>query len=337
MPFQEDRLILNLTDTELEELVKKWVVRLKRTYVDFDQPNASADMGRDAVGFLSENRYEGAWHNFQCKQLLAPLGIGAFTLELGKIFHYHCKGHYTLPTRYVFVVPNSCSSKVTALIDLPSSIGPHLVSNWDAYCLKDISTTPSPLTDEIRNAIGSYDFSNVELWKAKKLVEQPDMRTVLAELVDIDPGEAPKVEDEDVPGQAYDHETPYIGQLLKVFGEHRGADFRSLDDVNDDVHYASQMVTARRRYLEHRAFGLHFRDSLLEKHILQVDKDVSDGVIDRYHRMSAGSKYERLLDVMTEASKVDVSGPLGKHNRVTPGVKQGACHHFANIGKMPWT
>ncbi|NEJ98640.1 ABC-three component system protein [Rhizobium ruizarguesonis] len=48
-------------------------------------------------------------------------------------------------------------------------------------------------------------------------------------------------------------------------------------------------------------------------------------------------KYDRLMDVMTEASKVVVSGPLGKHNRVTPGVKQGACHHFANTGKMPWT
>ncbi|QND19181.1 hypothetical protein HB774_02245 [Rhizobium leguminosarum bv. viciae] len=337
MPFQEDRLLLNLTDTELEELVKKWIVRLKRIYPDFDQPNASADMGRDAVGFLSENRYAGEWHNYQSKQLRAPLGIGAFVLELGKIFHYHCKGHYTLPTKYVFVAPNSCSSTVTALTDSPPDIGPYLLAHWDNYCLNGISSTPSPLTDEIREAIGSYDFSNVKLWKAKKLVEQPEMRTVMAEIMDIDPGEAPKVEDEDVPGEAYDHEISYIGQLLKVFGEHRGAEFRSLEDVKDDIRYGSQMVTARRRYLEHRAFGLHFRDSLLEKHILQIDKDVSDGVIDRYHRMSAGSKYDRLMDVMTEASKVVVSGPLGKHNRVTPGVKQGACHHFANTGKMPWT
>lgn len=336
MPFQEDRLILNLTDSELEDLVKKWIARLKRTYPDFDQPSASADMGRDAVGFLSERRYEGEWHNYQCKQLLSPLGIGAFVLELGKIFHYHCAGHFTLPSKYVFVAPNSCTSTVTSLTDLPSTIGPYLVANWDAYCLKGISSTPSPLTAEIQAAIASYDFSKVKLWKAKKLVEQPEMRTVMAEIMDIDPGEAPKVEDHDVPGAPYDHEVPYIAQLIEVFGEHRGATFADLADVTSDLRYGTQMVTARRRYLEHRAFGLHFRDSLFEKHILQVDKDVGDGVIDRYHQMGGGSSYDRLTEIMSEAAKVVVSGPLGKHNRVTPGVKQGACHHFANTGKMPW-
>ena len=39
---------------------------------------------------------------------------------------------------------------------------------------------------------------------------------------------------------------------------------------------------------------------------------------------------------MEVASTAQITGVLGRHNRVTPSVKQGACHHFANIGRMPW-
>lgn len=77
MAFNEDRRILNLTDSELEDLIKKWLAKVADTYAGFERPTASADMGRDAVGFLSIRRYDGEWHNYQCKQLKAPLGFVA--------------------------------------------------------------------------------------------------------------------------------------------------------------------------------------------------------------------------------------------------------------------
>ena len=65
MSFNEDRRILNLTDSELEDLIKKWLAKVTDTYVGFERPTASADMGRDAVGFLSAHRYDGDWHNYR--------------------------------------------------------------------------------------------------------------------------------------------------------------------------------------------------------------------------------------------------------------------------------
>ncbi|PDS71139.1 ABC-three component system protein [Rhizobium phaseoli] len=339
MPFNEDRYILTLQPPELEDLVKKWVARLKKDYPGFEQVSKAADMGRDAVGFLSKARYDGEWHNYQCKQLASPLGKGKFVLELGKIFHYHCAGEFTLPTKYVFVAPNGGVGEVKRLIGRPSKIAQYLVDHWDEYCLKGISGAGvglTPLTREIRAAIASYEFSNVELWKASELVEQPHMRAVMMDYMDIDPGEAPTIADEDVPSDAADFELTYISQLIDVFGEHRGMDFTDLSAVVSDPEFGPQMAIARRRYLEHRLFGLHYRDSLFERHILQVDRDVHDKVIDHYHMMSRGPKYERLAKLMSEASGAVVSGPFGKHNRVTNSVKQGACHHFANTGKMPW-
>ena len=38
MAFNEDRQILNLTDSELEDLIKKWLAMVADTYVEFAPP-----------------------------------------------------------------------------------------------------------------------------------------------------------------------------------------------------------------------------------------------------------------------------------------------------------
>lgn len=336
MPFNEDRIILNLTDSELEDLIKKWLARLDEKYVGFERPTQSADMGRDAVGFLSKQRYDGDWHNYQCKHLKAPLGKAGFVTELGKIFHYALKGEFTLPTKYIFVCPNSAVREVKKLIDRPSLIGPFLEENWDEYCLTGISTTPCPLTPEIQAAIQTYPFANIELWKASELVEKPLMRAVLHQHVDIDPGEAPRVPLSDVPDEVGEDELAYVLQLITVFGADCGTAFTSYTDVAKHAVYGEQIINARRRYLERQAFRRHFRDNLPAHEVDNVDADVLDRVIDRYHVLGKGPPFERLMEVMSAAATAQVSGPLGRHNRVTSGVKQGACHHFANVGRMPW-
>ncbi len=336
MAFNEDRQILNLTDSELEDLVKKWLAKVADTYCGFERPTASSDMGRDAVGFLSARRYDGDWHNYQCKHLKAPLGKAEFATELGKIFCYAAQGEFTLPTRYVFVCPNSAVRDVKKMIDRPSLIADFLIDNWDAYCLNGISTTPCPLTLALRTAIRAYAFENVELWKASELVEKPQMRAVLHEHLDIDPGEAPRVRDADVPENVADEESAYVTQLVTVFAAASDMPFNSYAEVVADATYGPQIVNARRRYLERQAFRRHFRDNLPASQIDNVDEDVHETVIDRYHALGTAPLYERLTQIMGVASTAQVTGALGRHNRVTPSVKQGACHHFANVGRMPW-
>ncbi|MFC5422196.1 ABC-three component system protein [Bosea eneae] len=336
MAFNEDRQILNLTDSELEDLVKKWLAKVADTYCGFERPTASADMGRDAVGFLSARRYDGDWHNYQCKHLKAPLGKAEFATELGKIFFYAAQGEFTLPTSYVFVCPNSAVRDVKKMIDRPSLIADFLIENWDTYCLNGITTTPCPLTPALRTVISAYTFENVELWKASELVEKPQMRAVLHEHLDIDPGEAPRVRVADVPENVADEESAYVTQLMTVFAAARDTPFNSYAEVIADATYGPQIVNARRRYLERQAFRRHFRDNLPAGQIDNVDEDVHETVIDRYHALGTAPLYERLTQIMGVASTAQVTGALGRHNRVTPSVKQGACHHFANVGRMPW-
>jgi hypothetical protein len=336
MSFNEDRLILNLTDSELEDLIKKWLAQVEGSYVGFERPTASADMGRDAVGFLSTRRYDGAWHNYQCKHLKAPLSKADFVIELGKIFYYAALGEFTLPTSYIFVCPNSAVRDVKRVIDRPSLMADFLIGHWADYCQNGISKTPCPLTPELETAIRHYQFEHVELWKASELVEKPQMRAVLHEHLDIDPGEAPRVGFDDVPDDLADEESAYVSQLVTVFAAASGQPFARYADVVADNVYGPQIVNARRRYLERQAFRRHFRDNLPASHIDNVDEDVHETVIDRYHALGGGPLHDRLTQIMESASTAQVTGSLGRHNRVTPSVKQGACHHFANVGRMPW-
>lgn len=336
MAFNEDRQILNLTDSELEDLIKKWLAKLEDIYDGFERPTASADMGRDAVGFLSAQRYDGDWDNYQCKHLKVPLGKAEFVTELGKIFYYAGQGEFTLPIRYIFVCPNSAVRDVKKVIDRPSLIADFLIDNWNAYCLNGISTTPCPLTSALTIAIRAYAFEAVELWKASELVEKPQLRAVLHEHLDIDPGEAPRVRINDVPENVADEESTYVTQLVKVFAVASGTPFTSYAEVIANVTYGQQIINARRRYLERQAFRRHFRDNLPDSQIDNVDDDVHDTVIDRYLALDTAPLYERLTQIMEVASTAQITGVLGRHNRVTPSVKQGACHHFANIGRMPW-
>jgi len=336
MPFNEDRILLNLSDSELEDLVKKWIATLEDEYVGFERPSASADMGRDAVGFLTKFRYDGEWHNYQCKHLKKPVGEDSFVLELGKIFHYACAGEFTIPTKYIFIAPNSCVRDVRKVIDRPSLIGPFLIKNWDRYCLERISKAPCPLTDDIREAINAYGFENVELWKATEFVERPNVRAVLHEHVDIDPGEAPQLRNSDVPCSVSEEEREYVTQLVKVFCADSGQSFKDHEDIALDSLYGPQMTTARRRYLERKAFRRHFRDNMPSRQIDNVDRDVHESIVDKYHAMNSEPVYKRMCDLMTSAAFAEITGTLGRHHRVSANVKQGVCHHYANIGELPW-
>ncbi|QSR19496.1 hypothetical protein CA833_20235 [Novosphingobium sp. KA1] len=140
----------------------------------------------------------------------------------------------------------------------------------------------------------------------------------------------------DVPADVTDEESPYVMQLVAVFACAGGLAFANYTDVVANITYGPQMINARRRYLERQAFRRHFRDNLPASQIDNVDEDVHEGVIDRYHSLDKAPLYERLTQIMTTASTVQVTGALGRHNRVTASVKQGACHHFANVGRMPW-
>jgi hypothetical protein len=82
-----ERQILALTDDQLEKFVREWA-NCKKEYVEVQRFTGPGDMGRDVVGYLTNRRHEGPWHNYQCKQYARTLPTALGLAELGKVLYY---------------------------------------------------------------------------------------------------------------------------------------------------------------------------------------------------------------------------------------------------------
>lgn len=331
MALNEGTQILKLDPDELEELIKKWLAIEREEYFDFSRNSGSYDRGLDAVGFLTPSRHDGDWDNFQCKQLKKALGEGEFFQEIGKVFHYASKGEFTPPRRYIFVAPAGASAATRAYAHSPSKLKNELLNKWDERCATKIVAKQSiPLSIELGNLIKAYDFSKIEIWDVRKLVEIPNVRKILHYHIDVNPGKAPSGT---VPAAVSANERPYIGQLIGVYGDDCSMSFVAEQDVQAHEIYGQHLTNQRRRYYDAEAFHRHFRDNIDSETLRQFDQDILDGVIDRY---LSSSGLSRVNSVMEVAASLQVSGIFGKHCSAPNSVKQGVCHLHANTGHLPW-
>lgn len=330
MALSEDRLVQSLRPDELEDLVKKWIAHEASGYADFDRNSGAGDRGIDAAGFRSAGRYKGDWDNFQCKQLRTSLGMTEFFAELGKVLYYASRGHFVMPRRYVFVAPNGISTSVRNRIENPDALKAEILSQWGERCAgRIVQRVTIEMDADLEAVIRGYDFSRVEAWNVFKLVEQPHMRSVMVAHFDMDPGAAPAGE---VPDAVEVQERPYVEQLVEVYGAEAGSPFSDHAAVSADATFGPHLRDQRVRYHDAGAFQRHFRDNLMDPLLRQFDKDIYHGVVDEY-RSTTG--YARVNAVMKLAGQVSVSGVFEKHKRAPVSVKQGTCHHFANMGRLP--
>jgi hypothetical protein len=129
-----------MDDADLERFVLRWAAVMTRpAYHHVERFSGTGDMGRDIVGFLTKQRHEGPWHNFQCKQLgRRNLATDIALLELGKLIYFSHQGAFVLPEQYTFVAPRGLSRTLEALLFSPSKLEQSLIDNWKASCATKI-------------------------------------------------------------------------------------------------------------------------------------------------------------------------------------------------------
>jgi hypothetical protein len=188
------RRLLALDDAELEHFARDWVGLKKNLYFEVKSYSGPQDLGRDVVGFLTKQRHEGPWHNYQCKQYTRrrlPLGNGL--AELGKILYHAHTGEFTPPAAYHFVAPHGISRELEGLIDKPQSLRRALIGGWDTYCRKSIIQGKAiPLDPALRAVIEAYDFSLVTHISLEEMLAADGVLLVLHRHLGTDPGPAPK-------------------------------------------------------------------------------------------------------------------------------------------------
>lgn len=325
------RDILAMGDKELEVFVHRWVAQQTKDYVDHEEFGNANDLGRDVVGFVTVNRHEGAWDNYQCKMLGKTLDDGSMYQEIGKILYFASEGNFTPPRKYIFVAPKGFNRKAEYLLNNPNKFRELILSDWDKRCAKKITSKQSiPLTAELKKIIEEFDFTNITGIDVAKMLTLNGIDFVLADTFGDDPGESPEG---DVPENVSAEESEYIRQLLAVYSDHESKIFLNISEILNHPIHKLGFNLHRRRYYDADAFRRHFRDNLKPEHLNKFNDEILAGVYDVY---CSTDGMQRIANVMTQASVIDITGIFGRHKRASIQVRQGTCHHFANEGTLPW-
>lgn len=324
--------MLTLDDERLERFTRDWVSLRKGDYVEVQHFSGAQDLGRDVVGFVTAQRHEGEWHNYQCKQYTRqrlPLGEGL--KEIGKVLYHASRGEFTPPARYYFVAPHGISRPLEKLIDKPSSLRRALLDGWDKHCAGRIVKGKTLARDATLEAtITAFDFANVTRITLAEMMAAERIGLLLHRHFGADPGPAPAGI---VPGEVQASELPYIGELIAAYGERDGVVYKEPGEVTGDRGHGQHLGAQRERFFDADSFKRFYRDNTAPETLPRLEREVAHGIAD-VHGRAYPDRLDRIDGVMAQAATIQPGGPLAPHAGIT--VKQGMCHHLVNDGKLSW-
>lgn len=319
------RHLLALDDDELEQFVLRWAkVMAAPKYHHVERFSGSGDMGRDVVGFLTDQLHDGQWHNYQCKQYGRNLSVGSALLELGKIIHFSHQGAFTLPVEYTFVAPKGLSRPLEELIFSPNKLRQALIDNWDANCARKITKGKTiPLDAGLRAHLDTFAFNRVRRTSIDHILADDAAKPAMAAMFGTDPGKPPEGV---VPLAVAQREARYAIELFLAYGEKDGCTYSEDDVVVHTVH-GPHFSEQRERFYTADEFRRHYRDNTLGAEMAALEDEIYHGIIQK-HREKYATALDRVEAVMGHAAVISPTGPLAVHARVQ--VRQGICHHLVN-------
>lgn len=316
---------------QLEEFVNDWLSQRYKDYHGHELWRGTGDMGRDVTGYVTAQRMEGPWDNYQCKQLSVLLSEPTAFIELGKIFMHSAAGAYSLPRRYYFVAPMGVARNAQQLIAHPERFRQAFFDRWDKDIARRlIQNQTVPLSPEIEARIRAFDFTHIFWFDAVQLVNDPASMPVLVKWFGQDPGPFTRGE---VPEQVQPGESVYVGQLLKLYEDKGPGTYPDAAAALASAEYGTHLRDQRTRFFDSMAFDRFYRDSTPEEYLVTFKDEIYHGTVET-HGDEHANGLARLREVMKQAATLQPSGVLGKY--AGPQVKQGTCHQFANEGRLPW-
>ncbi len=331
--FQYRRALLSLSADALEDFVRDWTEAIEGKYFRTIRLSGTGDGGRDVVGFVSSALFDGDWHNYQCKQYAQGISESAALLELGKVLYKCHVEQIRPPSEFTFVAPRGASTRLRELLLTPSKLKARLTASWQSVCATKIAKGDTIALDEALLAtVDSFDFERVQLLNSDGLLNEPYAIKVLVEWFGADPG-TPPVEELVVPAEVQEHELPYVGQLVRAYAESDGAAYNSHAELPETSTHVQHLARQRERFYSTETFKRCYRDNTPPGVLESVEDDVFNGVVDTCGR-SHTNALARVEAVLEQAARISISGVLVPHAKVK--VRQGYCHHFANVGRLRW-
>ncbi|WP_346115059.1 ABC-three component system protein [Nonomuraea maheshkhaliensis] len=317
---------------EFEEFVKEWIPALGSRYVLVERHGGTGDHGIDVAGYLSQQKLEGEWHNYQCKRYASALSWSTAVVEMRKMFVFAQAGHFTLPRRYVFVAPRFARTLQQTLAK-PTDARSKFLTEWDSATEKFVTDLSAERRQAVKDLAAATDFS---IFECADLDEVFELHRTTPHWAERFP-HAPLSRGPDMiqpPAQHRADEARYVRHLLDVYRERypgRVTDLEQVSSVEEaDAHLKRQRVA----FFAAESLRAFARDSTLPEYFDRLQEDVFDIVVEVAERAYPNG-WERHAAVAEAAGSVQVT-PTILTPFVQPLTRKGICHHLANGDRLIW-
>ncbi|MEO3807149.1 ABC-three component system protein [Nonomuraea sp. B1E8] len=317
---------------EFEEFVKEWVPALETRYTLVERHGGSGDHGIDVAGYLSQQRLEAEWHNYQCKRYSSALGWSTAVVEMRKMFVSAWAGHFTVPTRYIFVAP-VISRALSRDLAKPSGSRAKFLAEFDKAKDKCVMDLTPVQRQEVKDLAAATDFSMFECVDLDEMLELHSTTHHWAARfphAQLSRGPEKMVP----PEQHSEFESRYVQHLLDVYRERYPDTISNLEHVSGVAEADAHLKRQRVAFYAAEALRLFARDATTPEYFEQVMEDVYDIVVE-VADCSYPDGWERHGAVMNAAGSVQLT-PTILTPFVQPSTRKGICHHLANKDRLVW-
>lgn len=332
MPSPKQMVSLIYDPDEFEDFVKEWVPALKTKYALVERHGGSGDHGIDVAGYLSRRRLEGEWHNYQCKRYAAALTWSTAAAEMRKMFVAAAAGHFTIPTRYVFVAPRIARS-LPRQFAKPTDTRDKFLREWRTAKETFVTDLAADQRRTVEDLAAATDFSMFECVDLDEMLEAHSRTVHWATRFP----NAPLPRGPEVmlpPGRHTEAETRYVACLLDVYRERFPGVIDALEQVADVAEANAHLKRQREAFYTAESLRVFARDATPPGHFERVMEDVYDIVVE-VAEAAHPDGWERHAAVTAAAGSVQLT-PTILTPFVGPNARKGVCHHLANADRLTW-
>lgn len=331
--FPIAKLIELLEPGQWEEFTEEWAHSLKQ-YTEVERWSGPGDMGRDIIGFSSDQKFDGPWDNYQCKRYTLKLAPNHVWVELGKIIYYTHIKEFTVPQNYYFAASKGVGLSLQKLLSDPVKLKAGLIENWNASCKNKITDKGGiALEGDLLDYLNKFNF---RIFKYKTVVDLVkghagtifhNRRFGPANFPDRPPIETP-------PEAIQAKESRYVQQLFEAYSEKLSKQLDSPEQLSAHPDLQAHFNRSREVFYHAESLRNFPRDS--------VDPGAFDAIRDEIYHGCADTYEMDYADGLTRIrSTVQHAGLLTPNCnalciRVQTQDKHGLCHHLANLDRFTW-
>lgn len=333
VPVPKPIRVRNFSPDEWEEFIEEWATSLEQTYAKIRRFGGSGDCGVDVAGFCTDNGFESAWDNFQCKRYAKPLRPSDIWVEIGKIIYYSYKGEYLPPRKHFFVASLGVGTTLEKLLNKPTELKTKFKENWDGHCRSKITTTQKiELAGEFLAYVDEFDFT---IFSSKSHVELIDAHSRTGfHAVRFGGGLPVRPAPSAPPAIPAASESRYIRQLLDAYGDHLGTPLRDSTSLTPHSVLEGDFRRQRERFYHAEALRNFARDTVPEGTFDALQDEVFHGVVD-VAEGAHDNGFERMKATIAQSSTVALTAnPLASVTKSQD--RQGICHQLANDDRLKW-